>query len=192
METTRPNHIEVADHFFHDSVDLLKRYELCITTEYPDFSALKSRRMKCFIDLRMALESALKAVVAYYHLPHLGGEKLVKKVESFRHHLDKLLPKTVGHLPEEVRNETSSLCEELNQLPVGLRYRLDVFDFIGNHENLYYSTIGSDTWLSNTAKTIWKISKYIGDELSNESRLLSAADVFEEMREPRFEKYKSK
>ena len=57
METTRPTHIEVADHFYHDSIDLLKRYEHCIESEFPDFSSLKSRRMKCFIDLRMSMES---------------------------------------------------------------------------------------------------------------------------------------
>lgn len=34
---------------------------------------------------------------------------------------------------------------QLQSSPVGLRYRLDVMDFISNREVEYYNTIGSDT-----------------------------------------------
>ena len=189
METTRPTHIEVADHFYHDSIDLLKRYEHCIESEFPDFSSLKSRRMKCFIDLRMAMESALKSVVSYYCHSNLQGKKLVQKVENYRHHMDKLKPAALPHLPEEVVESVSSVCDQLQSLPVGLRYRLDVMDFISNREEEYYNTIGSDTWMDSTAGTVWGVSKFIGKELNKESRIIGMDELMEEFFQPRYEKY---
>ena len=189
IETTRPTHIEVANHFYHDSVDLLKRYEHCIESEFPDFSSLKSRRMKCFIDLRMAMESALKSVASYYCHSNLKGEKLIRKVEGYRHHMDKLKPAAQPYLPAEIVERVSSVCDQLQSLPVGLRYRLDVMDFISNREDEYYNTIGSDTWMSSTARTVWGVSKFIGKELNKESRIIDVDELMEEFFQPRYEKY---
>lgn len=49
-----------ADDFFHDSLDFLHRYR--ITVEH--FLGIKSKRMKLFLDLRMAAECILKAKIA--------------------------------------------------------------------------------------------------------------------------------
>ena len=189
METTRPTHIEVADHFYHDSVDLLKRYEHCIESEFPDFSSLKSRRMKCFIDLRMAMESALKSVISYYVHNNLQGKKLVNKVESYKHDMCNLKRAALPHLPEEIVESVSSVCDQLHSLPVGLRYRLDVMDFICNREEEYYDTIGNDTWMDSTAGTVWGVSKFIGNELNKESRIIKVDELMEEFFQPRYEKY---
>lgn len=192
MDTTRPTHIEVADHFYHDSVDLLKRYEYCFQSEFPDFTSIKSRRMKCFIDLRMAMESALKSIVSYYCHNNLQGKKLVQKVESYRHHMDKLKPKALPHLPEKLVDCVSSVCDQLQSLPVGLRYRLDVMDFISNREEEYYKTIGNDIWMDSTVATIWAVSKFIGEELSKESRIIGIDELMDEFFEARYEKYVAK
>lgn len=56
-----PN-VEVANDFFHDSLDFLHRYRLTVDAFY----AIKSKRLKLFLDLRMAAECVLKAVAAYY------------------------------------------------------------------------------------------------------------------------------
>ena len=191
METKRPTNIEVADHFYHDSVDLLLRFRCCHGSDVPDFTSLKSRRIKCFIDLRMAMESALKSVVAYFYHGNLEGEKLVKRVENYRHHIEKLRPKAVPYLPEgDISEKATDLCDEFSRLPVGLRYRLDVMDFIRNREEIYYSTIGCDEWLDSAATIIEKISEFIGGELSKESRCANASEMWEEFQQPRFEKYK--
>lgn len=192
VETTRPTHIQVSDHFYHDAIDLLARYKVCEASEFPEFYSTKSRRMKCFIDLRMAMESALKSVVTYYCHSDTKGEKLVKKVENYRHHIEKLIAKAREHIPSDMRTSVEALANELHQLPVGLRYRLDVMDFKANNEALYYKTVGSDVWMNNSSKTIQAVADFIGKELSKESRILSGSDLLKEFREPKYDKYAKK
>lgn len=189
METTRPTHVQVSNHFYHDAIDLHARYTVCEASESPEFYSSKSRRMKCFIDLRMSMESALKAVVTYYCHSNKQGKKLVQKVENYRHHIEKLIDKALEHIPEEHREKTEALCKELHELPVGLRYQLDVMDFKRNNEELYYKTVGSDSWMKSTSETIKSIADFIGKELNKESRMLSGEELKEEYFEPRYDKY---
>ncbi|MAZ69121.1 MAG: hypothetical protein OQK12_00670 [Motiliproteus sp.] len=189
MESTRPTHVQVANHFYHDAIDLHARYIVCEASESPEFYSSKSRRMKCFIDLRMAMESALKSVVTYYCHSDKQGEKLVKKVENYRHHIEKLIGKALEHLPEEDRDRTDTLCKQLHNLPVGLRYRLDVMDFKRNNEKLYGDTVGSDDWMKSTSETIKSIADFIGKELNKESRVLSSGELKEEYFATKYDKY---
>jgi len=189
VETTRPTHVQVANHFYHDAIDLHARYSVCEASEQPEFYSSKSRRMKCFIDLRMAMESVLKSVVTYYCHSDSQGKKLVQKVENYRHHIAKLIKKALYHLPEELRDKTSTLCTELDELPVGLRYRLDVMSFNRNNQRLYSETVGCDTWMGSTSETIKLIADFIGKELNKESRILSGSDLKEEFFAPTYDKY---
>ena len=189
VETTRPTHVEVADHFYHDAIDLHARYRVCEASENPEFYSRKSRRFKCFVDLRMAMESALKSVVVYYCHFDTEGEKLVNKVENYRHHIDKLIKKALEHLPKDLQDKTRTLCVELDQLPVGLRYRLDGMYFKEMNEKLYYATVGSDAWMEDTSSTIKSIADFIGKELSKESRILSGEALWEKLFAPEYNKY---
>lgn len=189
MEITRPTHIEVADHFYHDSVDLLQQYEHCIESEFPDFSSLKSRRVKCFIGLRIAMESALKSVASYYCHSNLKGKKLVKMVENYSHHIDQLKPAALSHLRDEIVESVSSVCDQQQSLPVGLRYRLDIMDFISNQEDEYYNTVAGDTWEKLMTGTVWGVSKFVGKELNKESRIVDVDELMEEFFQLRYEKY---
>ena len=192
METTRPTHVQVSNHFYHDAIDLHARYLVCEASDSPEFYSLKSRRMKCFIDLRMAMESVLKAVVTYYCYSDKQGEKLVKKIENYRHHIEKLIGKALEYLPEECRERTDALCKQMDSLPVGLRYRLDVMDFKINNEKLYSDTVGSDDWMKDTSETIKSIADFIGKELSKESRILSGSELKKEYFSPKYDKYSKK
>ena len=189
VETTRPTHVEVADHFYHDAIDLHARYIVCEASENPEFYSRKSRRFKCFVDLRMAMESALKSVVVYYCHFDKEGEKLVTTVENYRHHIDKLIKKALEHLPKDLHDKTRTLCLELNKLPVGLRYRLDGMDFKRNNEELYNVTIGSDAWMENTSSTIKSIADFIAKELHKDSGIVSGKDItLEELLAPEYNK----
>jgi len=189
VETTRPTHVEVADHFYHDAIDLHARYIVCEASENPEFYSRKSRRFKCFVDLRMAMESALKSVVVHCCHSDMKGKKLVKKVEKYGHDLDGLIEKALEHLPEDLQDKTITLCLELDQLPVGLRYRLDGMYFKEMNEKLYYKTVGSDAWMENTSSTIKSIADFIGKELEKESRILSGEALLEELLAPQYNKY---
>ncbi len=189
VETTRPTHVQVADHFYNDAIDLHARYIVCEASENPEFYSIKSRRFKCFVDLRMAMESALKSVVVHCCHSDMKGKKLVKKVQKYSHHIDKLIIKALEHLPKDLHDKTRILCVELDKLPVGLRYRLDGMYFKEMNEKLYYKTVGSDAWMENTSSTIKSIADFIGKELNKESRILSGEALREELFAPEYNKY---
>ena len=189
VQTTRPTHVQVANHFYNDAIDLHARYIVCEASENPEFYSSTSRRMKCFIDLRMAMESALKSVVSYYCHSDIQGGKLVTEVEKYGHHIDKLIQKALKHLPEDLIDKTTALCADLEKLPVGLRYRLDCMDFTRNRKTVYYETVGCDTWMENTSSTIKAIADHIGKELNKESQILSGEALWEEFTAPRHNKY---
>jgi len=134
----------------------------------------------------MAMESVLKAYAAYYCHSDICGRKLVQKIENYSHHIDKILKKCSDYLPHENKQECEKLCDELVKLPVGLRYRLDVMDFMDTNEDLYYSTIGSDDWMFSLKDHIVRITKHIGNELSKESRIVSGEELWGEIQRPRY------
>lgn len=188
----RPTHIEIADHFFNDATDLLIRFRYCFKSDGPRFDIPHSRRVKCFIDLRMAMESILKGYAAYYVHSEISGKKLIRRVEKYSHHVEKLSSSCKAHLPLPYSSKTNVMCEQLSNLPVGLRYRLDATDFKENRTNKYYDTIGSDSWLDELATVVEGITKHFGKELNKESRIVSLSEAWEEYSAPRHVKYPSK
>lgn len=62
MSSYTKNNVEVADDFFKDCHDLLTQYDLTIDR----FSGVKSRRFKCFNDLRPSYKCILKSVITYH------------------------------------------------------------------------------------------------------------------------------
>ena len=187
-----PSHIEVSDHFYHDSCDLLCRFESSFDGDSITFYSVKSRRMKCFVDLRMAMESILKAYSSYYCHSDISGQKIVQKIENYRHHVEKLLPKCSGYIPDVWQQDCIKYCDDLSKLPVGLRYKLDVMDFIYQNEELYYATIVNDAWMRGLKDNISGITEHIGDVLSKESKILSGKEVWEKLDRPRYRKYGDK
>src|SRR5438105_15396065 len=108
MTPLRRERLEIANSFFLDATDLLTRYRL--TTEY--FSAIKSRRVKLFVDLRLAYECILKAYLAYFD-EHASDRKiLIRKVESFRHDVERLLDDIIPFLPERLGQRGRLLNKE--------------------------------------------------------------------------------
>ena len=82
--------------------------------------------------------------------------------------------------------------ETLDQLPVGLRYTLDGFDFLEAQEQLYYATIGSDSWLEELRSYIGRVCASLGSELSKHSGVISVSDIpIEDILNPGFNKYRS-
>jgi len=187
-----PSHIEVADHFYNDSLDLLNRFNYLFNGDSIMFSSIKSRRMKCYVDLRMAMESILKAYTVYYCHADLSGEKLVRQVESYRHHVEKIIAICMEHLPSDELKPCEIFCDKLKDLPVGLRYRLDVMDFINSNESLYYSTIGNDSWIDTLYENIKNLAQYLGVVLSKESKIVSGEELWEIFKQPKYQKYKKK
>jgi len=189
-ETTKPTHIQVSDYFYRDAADLIKRFRLVTKDPDSSFVIIKSSRFKSFIDLRMATESILKAIVSLNVHSDLSGEKLVKRMEGYRHHLDKLMREAEPHIPPALLEFTKSYCSEISKLPVGLRYSLDGMSYLQAQEKHYYKTIGNDTWLYGLRDHLTAITEHIGKELNSHSRILSGKELLEVLQAPEFNKYK--
>ena len=185
-----PESIGVAEDFCHDCYDLLQRYKLTIEA----FFGVRSKRLKCFVDLRMAAECILKAHAAYYLMQELSRREVVKSVEGYGHRLGRLGGDVSKSVAADKWAALAPFIEQLDRLPVGLRYRLDVFDFRGVNEEFYYATVGSDAWLDNLHDAIEAVANDFREQLSTHDRILTGEDVWEELlaSESRHNKYEKK
>ena len=114
---------------------------------------------------------------------------LVNWIEKFGHNIGKMVRKLDGGIPAEVLEPFKDDLLKLDQLPVGLRYRFDTWSFKDNKEALYYDTIGCDRWLENLYQALDELINHINSKLTPHSRIVSMAEMFKEMQEPRFEKH---
>lgn len=182
-----PN-VEVANDFFHDCLDFLHRYRLTVEAFY----AIKSKRLKLFLDLRMAAECVLKAVAAYNLAEDTSREAVIRHVERFSHKIAKLAVGTQACLEPETWASLEPFIEKLDALPVGLRYRLDGSDFRELNEEFYYATAGSDEWLDQLYSAVKLVSDSLNMKLQGHSRLISGAELLEELLKPAHNKYAKK
>lgn len=179
-----PN-IRVANDFFHDSLDFLQRYRITLDSFY----AVKSRRFKLFLDLRMAAECVLKAYAAYHLMNDLNREAVIRRAESYGHKIKSMAQAVESYVAEDTWAEFNPFVEPLNALPVGLRYRLDGMDFREMNESFYYQTIGSDTWLEKLHDATKRLTDELNERLMTHSRILSGSELMAAALEPQHNKY---
>lgn len=176
--------VVVAQDFFTDCEDLLARFDRTFGT----FFSLKSRRFKCFNDLRSAYECILKGVVAYAQPRETDRKSLIQSVEKFGHRISALEQAISQELADSLDIEHKGTV--LDQLPVGLRYTLDGFDFLEAQEPLYYASIGADTWVEEFRSYVGAVCAAFGSELSKHSGIVSLSDIpVEDILNPGFNKY---
>lgn len=155
----------------------------------PLFYTPRSMRAKCFIDLRMGIESILKSLICYFQNSDRKGKTLLNWIQKYEHDIGKMLRKVRANLPESIVEEYEADLLKLDGLPVGLRYRLDTWDFRGNREEYYYDTIGSDSWLDRVFDALAKLIEFSNENLKTHSRVVDVFDVMDELMELRYEKY---
>ena len=163
--------VEIANDFFTDGQDLIFRYDITVDR----LGALKSRRMKCFSDLRGAYECALKGIVAYNSPGDSDRKSLIKRIEKFGHRISLLEAELECNVREQYGIEIRGGI--LEQLPVGLRYATDGYDFVRAKEAVYYSTIGSDVWIFEFRRYVGCVCTELGRALSSHSRIISVSDI---------------
>ena len=188
----RPTHIELANHYYHDAIDLLLRFDTCWKKQDAHFGSIRSRRGKLYVDLAMSLECSYKSIKAYFEYKHLNGEALVREVRRLNHGLSGFHPQEHGFVfsNEKLANFFTCFITQSQTLGIGLRYRIDNWDFREAEEELYYQTIGCDTWMNNLFQVAKEIADWQGRELNNESRVVTIADAFEEISAPKYNTYK--
>lgn len=190
----KPNHIELANHYCHDAVDLLVRFNYCWQSDLPDFSSIRSRRGKLYVDLAMSLECSHKSIKAYFEYKHLGGEELAKAIRKLSHKLNGFKPQEHGFVfsSEKLTDFFNGFIEQSEKLRIDLRYRIDNWNFREAEEQFYYETIGSDVWMNNLFQIANEISDWQRNQLSKESRVMTITDLFSELLTPKYNTYSCK
>lgn len=182
-----PDSVYVAGDFFTDGVDLLERFK----PYFENYFGIKSRRLKCFIDLRMACESFLKSIHALYGDHSRDRKGVIKEVESFGHNITRIAEIVAPHLTEELWEKLQPYSLKMSELPIGLRYALDGYDFIEAREKDYYDTVGDDTWMDTFYEILCALRDEIDAELSKHSGIISVSDIpIEKIIDPGYNKYR--
>jgi hypothetical protein len=180
---TYPMRLELAGFYSDDADDFLRRYRLAFYSEEINFQAKKSRRAKAYVDLRMALEALLKAIVCLRAPYGLAGAPLVKKIRGHSHNCDSLMSSAFEGilLGQQVRNDIA----KCNIAPVDLRYQFDAMNFRSPDDRNYYETIGSNAWLKTMENFVEAGLKRIQPALNRRSKIVPGKIALEELRRPR-------
>jgi hypothetical protein len=172
-----PTRNHVAGWFVTDAYDYLARFRCTFYSDRADFQGMKSRRLKAFVDLRLAIEAILKGFIALRQPTGSAGKVLVHAVEKHSHKLSPAWEEVVKLWRFSKMDPLNSLIADCDQLPLSLRYTLDARDFLESREELYYRTIGNDKWMHCLEQTISRASHRLNQILGRRSRVASAADI---------------
>jgi hypothetical protein len=180
----------VAARFADDARDYLARFQCTFYSVRFEFQVVKSRRAKTYTDLRLAVEALLKAFVALRQPYSSGGKKLVSSIERGGHKLLPLSERASNLWKISISGDLLGLLRDCDELPIGLRYTLDAWDFREVREDIYYRTIGSDAWMKRLEVEVAATSKRLDQILGRRSRVLSGKELFAQMMGENFNKYR--
>jgi hypothetical protein len=184
---TSPN-VEIANDFFHDGLDFLHRYQLTLEA----FLTIRSRRLKLFVDLRMAMECMLKSLVSYHLSVETSREMVIRKVEGYRHNISKLAIDAEVHIEIKEKDAIHVFLKQLDSLPVALRYRLDGIDFYEWDEKLYHDTVGSNNWMDQLYEVVKLVAYSLDNNLKSHSCFLSSDALLKDTLRIKHNKYVKK
>lgn len=135
---------EVSGFYLRDAQDFIARFETLWKSELH-----KSGRIKCFVDLYMAVECALKARIFY--ASESSAEETYRRIRRAGHDV-----RALGAMAQGVPSRCSfaSLLDALEQFSVLVRYSLDAhatfFPILLERSDatiLYSDTIGNEGWM---------------------------------------------
>jgi len=183
--------MEIAGKFSTDAFDYFTRFRCSFYSSEYDFQSIKSRRCKAFTDLRLALECVLKAYIALRQPFSSGGKELIDSVESHKHNIKKLLQEALSLWKINLDPEIEKVILECSELNMGIRYAFDAFDFREVNQDLYYRTIGSDSWIIKLRDTVELLIKRQHSILNKRSKVVCAADIpLEQLMSVPYSKYR--
>jgi hypothetical protein len=169
--------LELADAYWRDAMDYVQRYQFTINMEERDNWNIKSRRMKAYIDLRFAIEGALKARICLNTGANVGREDLLRRLRSWGHDISELM-KHAGSATEPAMQEALNRCEIA---PIHWRYEAEAREARSEDERNYYATVGSDAWMEKLEAFAAQEVKDLNTELQAYSGLVTMADLYDQI-----------
>jgi len=140
-----PSRVELAKFYFGDSCDFLARYNTMFDSDEVGFQSVKSRRLKCYLDLHFSLEALFKAIICLRSQHSLCGKALYEKIRSYSHKIQKLREDAL--LEASIGSRFSVALDLVESLDVGVRYQFDAMNLRMKDDALYYKTVGNDDFL---------------------------------------------
>ncbi len=178
---TYPMRLELAGYYSDDASDFFQRYRLTFYSDQMDFQGVKSRRIKAYVDLRMALEALLKAVVCLRAQRSLAGKPLVRMVRDYSHDVGRLKEDALKGVDLDARY--SEAIDGCRIAPVDLRYQFDAMIFREPDEGPYNETIGSDVWLRTLEEFVGTGLTRLRASIGRRSKIVSAQIVAQEAKD---------
>jgi hypothetical protein len=175
----RPNRIELANHYYKDAADFLNKYQLAWYSKELNFQGIKSRRMKVYVDLLMATETLLKAIVSLRSRYDNAGEPLVRELRRFNHCVSALAETALRKLKNA--DTALELLRRCDDAPVTFRYDFEATSARERDQQIYYATVGNDKWLGDLEQFVSTGVARLGKTLSRRSRIVEGRVIFEEM-----------
>ncbi len=144
-QRTHPTRIELARYYCEDAQDFLVRFRALFYARQKDFQAIKSRRAKAYLDLRLSIEALLKGMICLRASRRLCGRPLISTINRYRHNLSLLIRKALKGLRIDAKYRVA--LRKCGLAPVGLRHSFDAMSFRPPDGRHYAQTVGSTVWL---------------------------------------------
>lgn len=110
-------------------------------------------------------------------------------IEKYSHNIAKSFVKIEKHLPDGFVAKYKPCFQVLSELPIGLRYRFDAWDFHDNQEQLYAQTIASQAWMELVLSGLEELIEIANTELGKHTRIVHASELHKEIFEPTYRRY---
>lgn len=171
----RMDKFELAQSYFEDAADYLARYRALFYSQTMDHQGIKSRRVKCYIDLRLAVEATLKSAICYTASDEEDASKLLDRIVRFRHGITGLVGEAQGFFG--LGDQDRAALEKCDVAKIELRYQAEAIPFRTPDDRAYYDTIGNDPWLSKIEALVRQMMDSLNNELKKQSKPVSAKDL---------------
>ncbi|MBR0751586.1 hypothetical protein JQ604_05285 [Bradyrhizobium jicamae] len=179
---TFPMRLELAGNYADDAVDFLHRYRVTFYSQEVDYQGIKSRRAKAYVDLRMALEALLKAILCLRSPYSLAGKPLVDSIRRYSHDIDRL--RKAAFRGVKLNEGQATAIAKCNIAPVDLRYQFDAMNFRVPNDQNYYDTIGSSAWLKTIEGFVQAGLKRLRAALGRRSKIVTGKVAIQELKRP--------
>lgn len=158
-----------------DASELLRRYGLLVD----EFEDSHNGRSKLFVDLLMAYECILKAIITHFD-SEMDVRKLHKRLRVYGHNVVKMkdmLPAEVPNSlklrhPKELSDAFLKKC-----LRVDLRYAIESYWFREANEEEYYATVSSYRWITEFARLIDDLICWSRNSVLAEPKIVSGSSL---------------
>ena len=179
---TFPMRLELAGNYADDAADFFHRYRITFYSHEVDYQGIKRRRVKAYVDLRMALEALLKATLCLRSPYSLAGKPLVTKIRRYSHDIDQLRKDALKGI--KLSDGQTTAISKCNTAPVDLRYQFDAMNFRVPNDKNYYDTIGSTAWLKTIEDFVQLGSRRLKSALGRRSKIVPGKVAIQELKRP--------